>query len=578
MVLFFNSILVFAASVGVDLSAVDTIYGEDTFYSFEEVGQNDLNEGTYLLALRKPDMSLIKIRDIEFKDIDYLKPYRIDSEDLNVVGSYDLFLLEQGDTYSNVILRDGFRVVKSISDVSESEFNLSSWFQGNLFGIGGDEILLAQAEMNRFDIEDLPVVVEVQSPITFTLQALDEAQEDDLSYNGTVRIEVLNDPNAITPNDYTFVLQDAGEHRFVNSLVFNSVGTKTLKITDVDDEDITAEFNVEVIDSDQVEDEGTLLQIESPVSTIYTENRLLVQGNTEPGLEIVVLEGGAEFTRFDAEVDGSFTELLPPIEDGTYTFQFQVNETLSSPIQVEIRTGGIGVRSLDLSSESVSPLELISVELELTSTANSASIILNGIKTDLFKQDVTGTFFTGQVTGPSTSGQYPLNIMIVDELGNTETVENASVITVSGNISDDESTNDPVVSGQILGLIAEGQDKRVRLSWNAPSGVDVIFYTIKFGLSPDALSSMVDTTSSTTEWFVPNLQNDVPYYFQVFAVNTLGDEVAGSGVIQASPGRPDVTGLMVDSDVTETSDTGPGLIAVLLISLCLSWYWRVRTS
>lgn len=571
--MFFNSVLVFAASVGVELSVVDTILGEDTFYSFEKSGNSTLTD-EYLLALRKPDLDLVKVRSLKFNNIDFSKPYRIDSSMLDVAGNYDLFLLEQGETYSNVILRDSFRVLESVANISEDNFSLSNWLQGSLFGMGGDEILLAQAEMNRFDVEDLPAVVEVQSPITFTVQALDEAQEDDVSYNGTIKIEVLNDANSITPNDYTFVLQDAGEHRFVNSLVFNSVGTKTLKITDVDDEDITAEFNVEVINSNQVQDEGTLLQIESPTSTVYTENRILVQGTTEPGLEVTVLEGGAEFVSFDAEVDGSFTELLPPLEDGLYELQFQVNDTLSSTFRVEIRTGGIGIRLIELSTETPAPLELVNVELELSSSANSAAVILNGIKTDLFKQDVTGTFFTGQVTSPSVEGEYPMNIIVVDELGNPTTVENVKTVKVEGDLVEDVLPS----ASTIDGLNAESLDKRIKLSWSEPVGVDVLFYTIKFGLTPTDLNSMVDTTSSNTEWFVPSLVNDTVYYFQVFAVDTEGNEVAGSSIIQASPGRPDNTSLMEGTDVDETSDTGPGLALMLLFSLGVSWVWRVRTS
>ncbi len=574
MFLFFNSFSVVLATSMYELKVVDTILGEDTFYSFERWEGSEEYNGDYFLALRKPDLSLVKVKDVDMDSIESLTPYRLDSSLLDVSGNYDLFLLEQGERYSEILLRDGFMVVESVSGESDN-FDISKWLGANMFGFGGDEILLAQAEMNRFDVEDLPSVVEVQSPVTFTVQALDEAQEDDVSYTGTIKVEALNDSNAVTPNDYTFVLQDAGRHRFVESLVFNSVGTKTLKITDVDDEDITAEFNVEVVDTDALNDEETLLQIESPTSTVYSENRILVKGTTEPGLEVTVLEGGADFVSFDAGVDGSFTELLPALEDGLYEFQFRVNETLSSVYNVEIRTGGVSIRSFELSKLEVAPVELIDVELELNNNANSASVMLNGVRTDLFKQDVTGTFYTGQITAPVSNGQYPVNIMVVDDVGNPSTLETGVSITVGGEVQEEDDSL--LGSGmEITGLQGESLDKRVRLTWNAPAGVNVLFYSIKFGESPTALTSFVDTIGSNPEWFVPNLENEVNYYFQVFAVDQDGNEVAGSDIISVAPGRPDNTSLMGASDVDTTSETGPGLVLLLLFSMSVGLIIRFK--
>lgn len=574
IVLFSNLSFAYGLDVGMKVNVVDTILGEDSFYSFELWDEDVLVNDDYILALRKPNLDLLKLSSIDVEKIDWLRPYRIDSSYLDSVGNYDLFLLKKGERYNEIVLRDGFQVVSSVTD-EHSNFDISKWLKSSVLGVGGDEILLAQAEMNRFDIDDLPSVVEVQAPISFTVQALNEGQEENVSYTGTIKIEALNDVNAVTPNDYTFVLQDAGEHRFVESIVFNSVGTKTIKITDVDDEDITAEFNIEVVDSSSVDAEGALLQIESPTSTVYSENRILVKGKTDPGLEVVVLEGGAEFYTFDAEVDGSFTELLPPLEDGVYDFRFRVGETLSSIINLEIRTGGVSVRSFVLSKNEVSPVELIDVELELTSGANSASIILNGVKSDLFKQDVTGTYFTGQVTSPVGNGQYPVNLMVIDDLGNASTIESSEVVVVTGEeIREDVNAS----SSKIDNITGASLDKRVKLNWSAPNGRDVLFYSIKYGVSPDNLGLIVDTNTSSTEWYVPNLENDREYYFRVFAVSPNGDEFAGSDILKISPGRPDNTSLMGQSEAETTSETGPGLWFMLLMSIALSWLWRNRQN
>jgi hypothetical protein len=573
----FSNLSLVAAASNVGLNVIDTILGEDTFYSFEATGGVEL-EGEYTLALRNPDLSISNLKVFEFDEIDWLSPYRIDDKFLSVAGRYDLFVLKEGERFSEIVLRDEFFVKESVtnknSDVDEESF--TKWLQANVFGIGGDETMLAQAEMNRFDIEDLPVSVEVQSPISFTVKALNSAQEDDLNYTGTIKIEVLNDVNAVTPNDYTFVLQDAGEHRFVDSLIFNSVGSKTLKVTDVDNEDITAEFNVEVVDSDATEDD-TLLQIESPTSTVYSESRVLVQGQTEPGLEVIVRESGAEFYRFDAEVDGSFSELLPPIEDGIYSFQFQVNDTITQPVSVEINTGGVSIRDFSLSSEEVMPVELVDVDVELNSSANSVSVIVNGIKTDMQKDDVSGFSFSGQITAPVSTGNYPINLVIVDDLGNSSSIESGKSLLVSNSSEDDLNSADGLPS-RVTGVTGESMDKQVMLSWNASNDdTGVRFYSIRYGLSAGNLNTIVDTTSNATEWYIPNLVNDQNYYFQVYAVDTDGNESAlGSEVVSITPGRPDSTSLLGSADAESTSETGPGLLFAAVIALVLSFGGRLR--
>jgi hypothetical protein len=148
------------------------------------------------------------------------------------------------------------------------------------------------------------------------------------------------------------------------------------------------------------------------------------------------------------------------------------------------------------------------------------------------------------------------------------------VITVAGGSTDMDPVN--ASGSKIEGINALSLDKRVKLNWLSPEG-DVLFYSIKYGVASDDLSTIVDTNTSATEWYVPNLENGIDYYFRVFAVSPNGDEFGGSDIIKVSPGRPENTSLVGESDAEITSETGPGVLFALFLSIGLSVLWRVRT-
>lgn len=573
LVALFPSSIAFAVFDEIDLVVVDTILGEDTFYSFETSGSS-LPSGEYRLALRKPDLKIVDIGSVNFKNVDFLNPYRVDSSDLSVSGRYDLLVIDESSNLNEIVLREDFFVNESaLADTSG--FDMANWLQANLFGIGADEDLLNPD--NRFSIDDLPSSIDKDVPLTFEVQALNENKTLDVNYTGTISIEVLNDSNAVIPNDYSYVLQDAGSHRFVEGIVFSTTGDKTIRIEDTADDTIFAEFDIEVVD-EVATNESTLLQIDSPVAGTVSNNRILVTGTTEPGLEVTVFEGGAELVKFDADVDGSFSELLPPLDDGLYSLSFGVNDVTSDPINVEINTGGIDVRVLDLSSENVEPSSIVSVEVELTDAASEVSVVLNGVKTDLDRGDIAGTFYSGQITAPISSGQYPVNLLVVDQLGNSTSINNAKILTVSSDVQDPPPSV-VVDDGADLGisnLSAQSSDKQIQLSWNSNLN-DIVFYSIKYGTSSSALTTIVDTNGNVDTWFVPGLENGVNYFFQVVGIDRDGSEVGGSSIVSATPGRPGDTSLFGDNvDPGETSDTGPGLILVFVFAGGVSYLWRNR--
>ena len=167
--------------------------------------------------------------------------------------------------------------------------------------------------------------------------------------------------------------------------------------------------------------------------------------------------------------------------------------------------------------------------------------------------------------------------MIVDDLGNSSSIESGKSLLVSNSSEDDLNSADGLPS-RVTGVTGESMDKQVMLSWNASNDdTGVRFYSIRYGLSAGNLNTIVDTTSNATEWYIPNLVNDQNYYFQVYAVDTDGNESSlGSEVVSITPGRPDSTSLLGSADAESTSETGPGLLFAALIALVLSFGGRLR--
>ena len=130
--------------------------------------------------------------------------------------------------------------------------------------------------------------------------------------------------------------------------------------------------------------------------------------------------------------------------------------------------------------------------------------------------------------------------------------------------------------------------RRSRPAWQASADdLGIAFYSIRYGTNPDNLDLGVETATDETAWFIPNLDSDTRYYFQVFAIDLDGNSsVEGSDLIFADIGRPDSTSyygnadpgtdVLVDgvdtsvggpdlSDLT-TSETGPSNVLALLFS------------
>ncbi|NIP37373.1 MAG: hypothetical protein GWN18_20595, partial [Thermoplasmata archaeon] len=108
--------------------------------------------------------------------------------------------------------------------------------------------------------------------------------------------------------------------------------------------------------------------------------------------------------------------------------------------------------------------------------------------------------------------------------------------------------------GPPMDLVATPGDGRVQLSWSEPEpfvGPEVMDYVVYRGISPDSITDKV-TTQPMLMYLDEGLENDITYYYRVFAININGNGIP-SEVVEATPFRKvlqpgSVEGIWVDVD------------------------------
>lgn len=437
-------------------------------------------------------------------------------------------------------------------------------------------IALAQDEDYRFEFEDFPTSVDTFEDFGFTLKALNAAGELDSSYTGTVEFISETDSNAVLPSDFTFEPADGGEHVFPNTIFFTEEGSHILRVQDLEDEDIYAEIEF-IVNGEAVSSGDGVMVVDSPTSGTSTSNVITFSGEVDPGLEVRIYDRGQILDTVDASSDGEFIYRSSVLPDGDYVFTLETDTSESNEINVTIDSGSSSVTSVALQPSSPGISELVTIKVDLSDTANSVKVIINGVKTTLSKSDTIGRSFSGQFSAPSSQGTYGITVEITDELGNTSSVNSDTTLVVGDPFALEGDELTFFVPSQVTGIRAISSDRRISLTWNpAQDNTGIAKYLIKYGSSLDNLDLSVQTASNDTSWYIPNLVNGNTYYFQVFGIDTegnLGDQ--GSQIVSASPSLTGSNSLHGSADgqvlVDETTGTGPEhVIALLLSSLCLA--------
>ncbi len=533
-----------------------------------------------------------------------------------------LFMPQDGAYYLIAVNSDTNKLLASDSFlVTDSGFSIAK-----LLGIGGDDQLLAQAGDNdapeddeivagienpRFEFVDFPEEVSQFDDVTFELRALTVDEQLDTDYTSTVSFEVLDDPNATVPGDFTFEQDNAGIHQFNTSVSFSALGEQILRVFDINDETLEAAVKINVTAGDNSNGPISVINLESPLAGVTNNNRVLFKGTTDVGVNVEVYENDVLLETTSSNENGEFSVTTSPLADGDYAFRVKTANAQSEVINITIDSLTASLVDSNIAPERPTAGQVFEIALVFDSQVSSASVIIDGIQTDLTASDNSKKRFGASIAAPLLPDNYDVSVVVLDAIGTSNSFRLESPLTVIEAPSDnivtdglDDNLDDKFVipdfqSRDVFGnpptaptnVSAVVTDKRVDLSWNAAADdLGIAFYSIMYGTNPDNLGLIVETASDQTSWFIPNLASDTRYFFQVFAIDLDGNSsTVGSEMIFADVGRPESTSfygnadpgadviidgiggddLLVggpDLDGLITSETGPSNVVALLFS------------
>ncbi|MBU1446514.1 Ig-like domain-containing protein [Patescibacteria group bacterium] len=507
------------------------------------------------------------------------------------------------DTTSNTILSERLEVV----------------YKG-LANVGGDypSAYADAGEVFTLVFENLPSTIAPNSDVTLDLVAYDNESTVVPNYTGTVHFstEGPNGVYASLPNDYTFDMDlDAGRHTFsgVSSLNFSQEGSYKIIATDLSDFSIRGEITVSVgagtnTPTGEIHTSSTStnteLAITSPSSGTYGNSQLEITGVAPASnLNIQIFDNDQTIGTTKVESDKTFSfkptllregkhEMFVVALDAGGTIQGTSNEVVfyidTLPPEVEDITyfPSKGIKTGDI------------IEITITSETDvyQGAVVFNVDIAELEQDPNNASKYTASIQAPMEAGIYPVDIILVDELGNEGSYE--SVITIQINadggttiIEDDvivsgnevnDNTGLNSIPGDVFGVRANASDQKVTLNWEAAqSEVELSNYKIYYGIDPVNLNMSVTTSTAKTTWYVPNLTNGTEYYFAITAVDKNNHESKNRSTITSSVPfsmaatmfvQPDgeIEGANLRPVAPEMSSSGPEVFWFILMSIVLS--------
>ncbi|MBD3156908.1 hypothetical protein GF369_03700 [Candidatus Peregrinibacteria bacterium] len=478
----------------------------------------------------------------------------------------------------------------------------------------------AAGEVERFIFEDLPASITANADVGFSLTAVDSEGDAVPNYAGTVHFsaEGTNSVYASLPNDYTFDVDlDSGSHNFsgVQSLNFAQEGIYTIVATDLDDFTIRGETEITVgasstqhQDDDTPDTEGSTdsLAITSPTSGTYSSNELVING-TAPlvGATIQIFDNDTNIGSAEVDTDNTFSYEPSIVVEGEHTFFVVMQDEdgtildTSDDVTISIDTSPPVVENIEFSpSSGIQTGDIIDIIVTSEPTVFQGAVVFDVDIAELEQDATDETKYVASIQAPSEPGTYPLDVILVDELGNEGAYEDIATIEIDddgGTTINGDAENEPMededteqeeneAPSDVFGVKATSSDKKVTLSWQ-PSTDDsaVDHYTIFYGLTPANLTQQVDTFDNRTTWYIPELTNGNEYFFSIVAVDDEGMESENmSSIISAIPFSPapvfvppepqpqPVTDVQYKPVAPTMQSTGPEEVWFVLLSLVLA--------
>jgi len=481
------------------------------------------------------------------------------------------------DPLKNQIFQERLEVV-FIDSSSETSSVGGDFGYASLFNIAKADQDYGTA--TKFKIEGLEEEVLAGETVNLTVTIQDQDDNTVLSYLGEILFSTTDEIATIPQEPYKFKDTDLGAHTFNLAFTFFTPGTQTLTINDINNYSLktSVEFSVKnksSSDTNLTKSESNKTQtnseitLTSPKAGTYTGSITFSgTGPKESTIEIYVNNNLLDETTSDD--NGKFSKTLS-FENGLYTIFVKADNAQSEEISFKIDTSAAKVEEIKVSPENIKSGDTMFITVFSEPYLAQVSVIINDKITDLAEDsDHTGEYSV-KLQAPTNGGEYNVDVILVDQLGQ-EGIYNAVATlkvaepepespldteTKSENLIDqnnlENSISEPAPEpkledldnltypNQVTGLeVTNIEANKITLSWEvAESNAEDKFiknYKIYYGTQADNLNFTVDTFDSYTSWYIPNLENEIVYYFAVTAVDSenLESEIP-SQIVSATP-------------------------------------------
>jgi len=368
---------------------------------------------------------------------------------------------------------------------------------------GGEFIYLASetGPVSYLSIENINENIQTGESLNATVSAYDNNGDIVGDYTGTVRFSAT-DNNASLPNDYLFEAADQGSHTFSLGLSLQTPGTHTLTVTDINNPDIFGEKEVAVSNrgtgqsttsSNNTSNQSPAgINLYTPAPGTYSSSTISFSGQATYGQTIKIMDNGLELASTLVTPDGEFSHVATGLSEGEHTFLIQAFDAngseanRSNEILVNIDTSAPQLDNLESDHNGeIEAGDIITLTAYTESNLPQVAVILNNGIFEMTEDLLIDGIYTAQLSTPETPGDYSLDVLLVDELGNetiysdqltlrvieatpTEEIEEEEEEIIEEEIEEEET--DPLVlyPGQVMAVEAQAGDSRVTLTWEEP--------------------------------------------------------------------------------------------------------------
>ncbi len=470
------------------------------------------------------------------------------------------------DASANTILQDREEVVfyaPTPKAVGGNFFSTSALSADIIGAANAQEVL--PGPVNHFDIEDIPSTIKVNTDQTLTIVARDKDGNIAKNYSGTVLISTPDDENAVLPNngEYTFKEADQGRFTFNLAIRFSQVGNQFIQILDKDDWKKSGEKEFEVVPQQAitVPDASSSFRIKSPTDGgQFGSNLVVITGQGDPNINIKIFDDDVKIGDSETDSDGFFTFQAKNLSAGSHTFYVMSDGGLvSRSVTINVDTLPPILNSISITPDGVvKPGQILKVVVSSEPNLDEIKVRIQGFERDLLPEAGQSGTYAASITAPASTGSYPLDVILADELANRSELRAQKTILVEAEAA--------VMPPAVVNPEGIAGDSEVLLTWDAVAGhsTGIASYKVSYGTSHESLNQMAQTDGSATSFKITGLINGTQYFFAVKAVDAKNLESSEASVViavtpvssEAGEGLIDLEGLQPSATETGTTVSG----------------------